>query len=71
MRLQPVDLLANVGLGGQKRRLLVEPLLVQRRARLQQQADLFGQALADGGRLAGRIGFGLERQLLDGIEMAG
>ena len=31
MRLQPVDLLANVGLGGQERGLLVEPLLVERR----------------------------------------
>jgi hypothetical protein len=69
MGLQPVDLLADVGLGGEERRFHVEPRLVERGGRLEQQPHLFGQALADLRRLARWIRFGLQGQRLDGCDV--
>ncbi|OWK20521.1 hypothetical protein AJ88_29670 [Mesorhizobium amorphae CCBAU 01583] len=69
-RLQPVDLFADVSLGGEEGRLLMQPAGVEIGGGIHQQADLLGNALADRRRLARRIGLGPQRQRLDGVDMA-
>src|SRR5215213_5703577 len=69
MRLEPVELLADVGLGGQQRGFHVKARLVEAAGRVEQQANLVGDALADDRGLARRIGFGLRGQRLDPVEM--
>ena len=58
MRFQPVDLLADIRLGGQERGFHVQPLFVQIGAGVHKHAHLRGEPCANRRRLARRIDLG-------------
>ncbi len=60
-----VELLADIGLGGDHDRFLIEAIRVEAIGGLQQGCNLFGQSRPDRFRLAAGRGLGLLRQLLD------
>ena len=70
MRDQPVELLADIGLGRQQCSLHAEARLVEAVGGVEQQPDLVAQTLADGDNVPRRVGFGLPRQRFDAVEMA-
>ena len=71
MRFQPVDLFADISLGGEERRLHMQPARIQIGGRVHQQLDLLGDALTDRRGLARRIRLRAQRQCLDGVDVAG
>ena len=48
MGVEAVDLLADVGPGGEQHRLLVQPVGIERRRGVEERRDLLGEAGADG-----------------------
>ena len=68
MRLQPVELLADVRPGGDEDRLLVQPVLVEAARDLHQRRDAFGEPRLDRLGPPRRIRVGGERQPFDRVE---
>jgi hypothetical protein len=58
MGLEAVDLLADVGAGRKKRRLLVQPRRIERPCGPEKRRDMLGKPCADGFGLTGRTHFG-------------
>src|SRR5690606_26865937 len=69
MRLQPVDLLADVCLGGEKGGFHVKTSLIERSAGVEKRLHLLCKAGTNGCRLARRVCLGAFRQRLDRTEV--
>ena len=54
MRGDAIELFANIGLGGDHDRFLMQPVGIEAFGRFQQHHDLFGQSCLDGIRMAAR-----------------
>ena len=68
MRGEPVELLADVGLGGEQERLLMQPVGVEAVGGVEQRRDLLGEPRLDRLRLAAGRGFGARGQRRDLVE---
>ena len=69
MGVQPVELLGDIGLGGEDRGLLNQPFLGQRALGIEQRADLFLEAGLERRRLQGGVLARRPRQFSDFLQV--